>query len=276
MSRSPAWSSGWVTSRIDSVSSSRRLRPSIRDMASLTRRNRPDGLRREVDQRHADRCVLEGEAERLLAGPHPRDQSRVVDRDPGLGRVHLQQCALHLVGRRPPSGRSTERMPTRVPDTRVHRREQGVHRVPGVRLVADRGVGHPARDGLVVRLGVGEVAQRRPALGPVELVLPGRHHARGAEQRGAHVRRPGDGDHLGGPVRVHEVDHGHAEAQPLDDAVDHRAQGGRQVGAGVEPQDQPLQLLHRRQADLAHRRPTSIPRAQGCPPPLAGHRARHC
>ena len=61
----------------------------------------PGGLRLEVDERHAERCVLEGDPERLLAGAHPRDEPGVVDGDAGLGGVHLEQRALHLV--RPPA-----------------------------------------------------------------------------------------------------------------------------------------------------------------------------
>jgi hypothetical protein len=57
-----------------------------------------------------------------------------------------------------------------------------------------------------------------------------------------------------------EVDDCGPEAQAFDDAVDDRLQGGGQVGAGVQPQDQSLEVAQGGQAEVADRNSTSVPR----------------
>ncbi len=102
---------------MDMLSSSRRLRPSIRDIASLTRRKSPavSGLRSTIDMPNGA-------------------FSKASRNDSSLARTRVTRRALSIAmpawvayisssarctssGRRPPSGRSTDRMPTRVPET---------------------------------------------------------------------------------------------------------------------------------------------------------------
>ena len=112
-----AWSSGCVMSRIDSDSSSRRLRPSIRDIASFTRRNRP-----AVSGLKSTRDMPNGAFSKAIRNDSSLARTRATSRALSMAMpawvAYISSSArCTSSGRRPPSGRSTDRKPTRFPDT---------------------------------------------------------------------------------------------------------------------------------------------------------------
>ena len=145
-------------------------------------------------------------------------------------------------GRRPPSGRSTDRMPTRSPETEYSGANSASSGCQASGSSHDRDVRHPARE--VVLLGelVRLVAQGAPGVGPARSPSPRRASGLVLPSRVSLTS--------GGPATVTtstvrsswtRLTTATPKPEPLDHAVHDGAQGRRQVGSGVEPEDQALQ-----------------------------------
>ena len=114
-------------------------------------------------------------------------------------------------------------------------------------------VRHPGRQPVVVSEPVvRHEAQAAPLVRRSEGFLPPRECAGLTQQMIYRVLRAGDRHDLHEVGIVDEVDDGDPEAEPLDDPVDDRLQRGGQVRAAVDPQDQPLQVTQREQAEVPH------------------------
>jgi len=122
--------------------------------------------------------------------------------------------------------------------------------------VADSSGRNRASSGCQVLVGrepvVRHETQAAPLVGCREGFLPPGERAGLTEQLVRGLLGAGDCHDLHEVGVVHEVDHSDPEAEPLDDSVSDRLKRGRQVRAAVDPQDQPLQIAQREQAEVTH------------------------
>jgi hypothetical protein len=134
----------------------------------------------------------------------------------------------------------------------VEGRHQQVERVPGVGLVADLDVRHPAEVGDVeAHPLVGDEAQHAPVVGGVDLRLDltdGRAVAEELLPRGVAAR---DGDDLDVAVLTDEADRAHLEAGHVGDAL------GDQLEGIVEDRGRPC-VDHRRTPSRRHPHETPL------------------
>ena len=138
----------------------------------------------------------------------------------------------------------------------MQRREQGVHRVPGVRVLSDLDIRDPA-DVDLRRPLMGDEPKSTPVFGQRELALVVSQRPPHAHQLAMRLGVPGYGDGPQVTVRFHHTDHRHLEADHIDHHIGDRIHGGLEVTVRVDPGDHPVDLTqrvrHRERLKSTHR-----------------------
>ena len=213
----------------------------------------------ELDNRHrrlADQGTEPADDAILLrvALHQGRVERRVLDGHAGLRRVHLQQFELLRAGPLPIDRQIDADGGEQAGASGLQRRDQRVKRMPGVLVVAHRTCRDPGGHGVTAGRLAPVVHQQVADLDAVaEPAIPVGPGAALAQQCGPRLLRAGHRDHLEIPVRQHQVDHGHLEAEPVDDAPAHRVQGPLEIEVAVDVADQRVEPTKRRLAGSAQR-----------------------
>ena len=189
-----------------------------------------------VEDGHADGGVLEGRPEQLLTALELGMDLGVVQGEGGLDGEQLQELA-QVRARTTTVDRAVDgQHPEQAPVGPEQRSEQGVHGMPGRRVVADLEVRDPAveavepgRHRVVDEQQAPHRAGGRQQPVPVLLVLLQ------TEQLAAGLLRTCDADDAQRPVPCHQVEHRDLEGQQLRHRDDDLVKGRRQVEVAADP-----------------------------------------